>query len=187
MSDFFFSIVCGFILLILQQFVQFHIYQFHFSFGLIPLFIIYIGFTYSFTRGFVSVIFLSLIIEAFSFVPMGYLVVTHLILFTSIQVLEDQMLAESYITKSFWVIVFGTLNFILVRLVVHPVLSLSVESAFWLELVLNILIWSVASIPLFIFLDQLHGMWRNRFSMKRADLTGADLYQVKSNQRKYLK
>src|SRR3990167_5717473 len=180
MSDIFFSIVCGFIFLIIQQLVWFDMADLHFSVGVLPLLIIYIGFMFSFSRGFIAVIFVSLMVETFSFVTPIYLVVPNLILFACIQVLGDQIMAESYLTKSFWVIVFGILNLVLTYLVIHPSLDFPIEGHFWLEAILNVVLWAAISIPLFIFLDYFHGWWQDRFAMKKANLTGADLYQVKS-------
>jgi len=180
-----FIILCGMLLFIPQLSIRFSFFGFPLEIGFLTVLIIYVGFTYSFFRGLIAVSLLSFVAETFSLVPHGYLIVANVILFIAIQVLLDQLLSEAYVTKSLWVFLYSLLSQILTGFVLNAETVFLTSSFFWITALIQSGLNGLLSFPLFILLDFLYDGWQTLFSRRRAHLTGADFYQVKSKQRKY--
>lgn len=141
-------------------------------------FIVYIGFRYSFFKGFIAVILITFILELMSFVPLSAMLVPHLIIFVSLQLLADQFLSESYLTQALWVFLFQIFLVWMEHVLVLTPWSFANDSVFWIRLVGVPLLTACLSIPLFIILDAVHGLWDEWFSITEARLTGVELYHA---------
>lgn len=185
MLDILFAFFASVLLYIPQLSFHFSVFGLPLEIGFTTLLIIYIGFTFSFWRGLLSVILVSFIAETFSLVPHGYLVTAYVILFISIQIILDEVLAESYLTKSMWVLGYSFLSQIITGFVFEAGTSFLSSGPFWIGAVLQATFNGILSFPLFIFLDFLYDRWNSLFSRRKGQLTGADFFQLKSKQRKY--
>ncbi len=185
MLEIFFIWLWGALLLVPQMLIR--VPFFGGELGCITLLVIYTGFTLSLGRGMVAVVGLSLMAETFSYVPPGFLVLTHLIIFSVLQLVVDQILTEAYLTKMIWVFLFYLGNQFL-NLWLFGGFSVLDRAPSALGVMLSSsILTALASLPLFILLDVTVRPWLGLFSKQKAQITAADFYQVKSNQRKYLK
>lgn len=155
------------------------------EFGFITVFVIYLVFQYSFIRGLIAVVLVSFIAETFTLVPHGFIILANLLLFTGIHLLLDQILSEAYVTKAFWVGLFSFIGRLITGFVFDPEGAFAASASFWVIAPVQAVFNGFLSFPLFILLDFTHDLWMGLFSRRRAHLTGADFYQVKSKQRKY--
>lgn len=180
-----FLILWALVLLFPQLIIRFSVFDVQFGFSLLTLLIIYAGFNYSFIVGIVSVVVISFLVETFSFIPHGYLIVANLILFVGIQLMSDRIFTEAYITKSLWVFLFSLIAQCLTRFALEPSGIFIGSGLFWISSIIQSSIDGLISLPLFILLDGTYHRWIGLFSRQRAQLTAADLFQVKSKQRRY--
>ncbi len=187
MSALFFGFFWGFVLLIPQGFAEIQFFGFALHMGFIPLLVIYTGFSFPFFRGLLTVILLALMVESFSLLPPGFLIVSYSLLFIILQVLAGQILTESYLTKSFWVFLSYFLDQLLGTLAFEANPIIVQGGIFWAAAGLQSFLAALLSLPLFMLLDATWEQWQGWFSPTRAHLTGADFFQVKSSQRKFLK
>lgn len=181
-----FLILWALVLLFPQLIIRFSVFDVQFGFSLLTLLIIYAGFNYSFVFGMMGVIAISFLVETFSFVPHGYLIVSSLILFVVIQLMSEGIFTEAYITKSSWVFLFSLIAQCLTRFALEPSGVFIGSGLFWISSVIQSLIDGLISLPLFIVLDRTYFKWIKLFSRQRAQFTAADLFQVRSKQRRYL-
>lgn len=186
MIDIIFILSWGFMLLIPERLLRLPLLDIPVEFNFTTLLIIYVGFTSTFFKGLISIVILSFILETLSFIPHGYLITTNSILFIMLTLIVDQIMTEAYVTKAFWVFIFSMVSQLLNRLVFFsPELVLD-QGFFWLLSLFNSMICAIISIPLFMIFDLTFEQFKPLFSSRQAHVTGADLYQVKSKQRKYL-
>ena len=155
------------------------------EFGFVTILVIYAGFRFSFVRGLVMVVLISFIGETFTLVPHGFIILANLILFVGIHLLLDQILSEAYLTKSLWVFLFSFFSQLITGFVFDPDGAFIGQGLFWIISLVQAVLNGVLSFPLFILMDYSHDFWTRLFSRRRAQLTGADFYQVQSKQRKY--
>lgn len=187
MSSLLFGFFWGFVLLIPQGFAKIQFFGFSVQMGFVTLFVIYIGFAFPFFRGLLTVVLLALMTESFSLLPPGFLVASYTLLFVILQVLAGQILTESYLTKSLWVFLFYFLDQLLSTLAfdMNPIVVRG--GLFWAAAALQSFLGALASLVLFMIWDATWEQWQGWFSPTKAHLTGADFYQVKSSQRKFLR
>ncbi|MDO8520100.1 MAG: hypothetical protein Q7T11_08065 [Deltaproteobacteria bacterium] len=144
--------------------------------GFIPLLVIYLGLTFPFFQGLASVLAVTLLQEAFSAAPHGGFILPSLIVYIGMQALSDRLYTEAYATKALWTFVFSFILYFLAGEFSYPWLLGLVQSA----------VNGIFSLPLFILLDSSGEMWGRLSHRRKGHLTGADLYQAQSDQRKYL-
>lgn len=181
-----FLFLWGLVLFFPQLIIHFRIFNFDLGLGFITILVIYAGFTYPFTRGVIATILLGFLYETFSSVSHGHFILTYLILFLVIALIADRIFAEAYLTKSLWVFFFSMIAQPLFELVWLQNFSFVFNGTFWIDAGLQSLINGIVSFPLFIYLDKTLTKWMYLFARRRASITEADFYQIKSKQRKYL-
>lgn len=170
----FFSLV-SFFFLFLQSIGQMTLGGGRFHIEWITLLIFYVGFTQNFWRGIMIVSISICLFGAISNVDLGVYLWIHLASFFVIQGIREGMFIETYVTKSLWVFFLS----LLIRMGGSP------ASVLWIEIILQALLNTLASFPCFILIDVTFEKWLLLVSKKRANLTGADLFQLESGQRRY--
>lgn len=168
----------GVVLLLIQMITRFHFWGYPIAFNFMFLLIVYQGFSGSSIWGTLLTISLGILSESFSQVPHGSVAVSYLILFFLLKNLHSRIYSEAYVTKSLWVMLLSLINSCLV----HP----QFNSFFWIQILLQAVFDFVLSLPLFILLDYGQERWIHFLTRRRSELTGADLYQAKSPQRRYI-
>lgn len=187
MSDIFFALLWGGVLLIPQSLIVVPFFGARLDLALIPLLVIYIGFNYTFFKGLIVVVSLSYFFEVLSFVPPGLVILTNVILFIGLQLLMDRVLSEAYVTKVLWVFLAYLSYQLLILFSFNQGGIVFTEVQDGLVFLVHALVTALLSFPLFIILDATYLKWQSLFSKKKAHLTGADFFEVKSSQRKYLR
>lgn len=180
-----FILLWGLILILPQISFRLYIFDLPLGFGLLTLLVIYVGFVFPFVRGLLAVMLLSFVGETFSQVTHGYFILTYAILYIGIQLLADRIYTEAYLTKSLWVLLFSLISQCLTAFVLEPRGLFFERGIFWLQALLQSFIDCIISFPLFILLDLTLIRWFALFSRRRSNLTGVDLYEAQSKQRKF--
>lgn len=173
------------ILLVPQMAVRISLFDLSLNPGFVLLLVLYISFNETFMAGLISVVLLSYFTGIFSFAPQAYFILNYLIIFVAIQMVIDRIFTEAYLTKSLWVFPLSIFFQFLTSFSLDASRLFLGEGEFWFEVLVQAAVNSLVSFPLFIVLDWTYGHWTRIFSRRKAHLTGADLYQAKSNQSKY--
>ena len=178
-----FIMIWAALLLVPQMLFKFHFFNIPLGIGFIALLVIYEGLSQTFFKGLFSVALITFMAEMFSLAPHGILVLPNLILFVGMQLLIDRLYTEAYLTKAFWAFIFSLAGSFLTAVAFTPEGSpiLYSMAGGLMQSAIN----AVVAFPLFILLDKTCEPWVRFFSSRKAHLTGADLYQAQSSQRKY--
>jgi hypothetical protein len=151
------------------------------------IFVLYAAFSFNFVSGLSAVFILSYALEIFSVLPHGHLMLVASLVFLSLFLFRDHVFAESYLVRSVWVCVFSLMEQLLVLAARGISGSSFLENKLALVIFLaQALLNGALAFPFFIFLDHFFDKIQDLLGRKPQPLTGADLYQVKSGQRKYL-
>lgn len=185
MTSFLFAVLWMTVLIVPQMTIRFFVFGMSFGPGFAALLVIYAGFAMKLTPGFLSVLFIGFTVETFSGVPHGYFIVSNAILFIIIRLVVDRILTEAYLTKSLWVFLFSFVDQCVNGFVTGYRGVVMTGWVFWAGAFFQSFISAVISLPLFMVLDRSMAGWMNIFTRRKGHLTGADLYQAKSPQRKY--
>src|SRR3989338_716332 len=172
-----FFLLWALILLFFQVGFRFQLGNFVVNFDFLTTMVIYVGFTLPLFSGLITVLVVSILMSAFSIIPQEMIILVNLIIFVSIRFLIEQIYSEAYLTKSIWVFLFSLLSLYL----------RSEDRINLLSIFSQALVNGILSFPLFIVWDKTFFIWLKNISIKRADFSGADFFQVKNTIRKYVK
>jgi len=157
-----------------------------FDLDIIPIWIFYLGVNFSFGSGLIALLPVSYLLGFYSYQSPFVLMMTHVMLFLSIKILMEQIMTEAYLTKMFWTIFFLVINGFLMILAFGSSFLGLLDFSVWKQILLTALVSGVIGLPLMVLLDSLYALWARLVAPHNANLTGADFYQIKSQQRKYL-
>lgn len=172
-----FFLLWSLILLFFQVGFRFQLGNFIVNFDFLTIMVIYVGFTLPLFSGCVTVLGTSILMSAFSVIPQEMVILVNLIIFVSIRFLIEQIYSEAYLTKAVWIFIFSLLSLYLLRFEKINLLSIFSQA----------LVNGMLGLLLFIVWDKTFLIWLKIFSIKRADLTGADFFQVKNAHRRFVK
>lgn len=178
-----FIILWAAFLLVPQMLFRFTLFHLPLGIGFITLLVLYEGFTETFFRGLYGVVVITFMAEALSSAPHGSLILSNLILYVGMQLVIDRIYTEAYATKALWTFALSCAGGFLTAVAFTPQGNPSNYSsaAGLIQAGIN----AVVCFPLFILLDLTGGPWDRFFTRRKGNLTGADLYQAQSSQRKY--
>lgn len=178
-------IIWGFFGLIPLLILRFHLFSMDLTIDLISILVIAVAFSGNFFSSVITVVFFAFMVTTFSIVDFGDLVIVYLIICSIIKLVLDLIYTEAYLTKSLWVFAFSFVIYTLVGVIFDVTDLVLSNPLFWLQTIIQSLLNAMVSFPFLILLDNLINPWLALFGRKRAQLTGADLYQSQSHQRKY--
>jgi hypothetical protein len=179
-------ILWGFILLIPQASLRLPFFGYDIGIHASYILIIYAGFMLPFWEGLIGCILVSILMSTLSQIPQSFMIISNAILFISIKTIVDRLYTEAYLTKALWVFPFSIFYQFLHALTLNPDWAFWGEARLWSHFIFQGAFDVIVALPLFIVLDLTYELWSRLFSSKRANLTGADMYQVKNPQRKYI-
>lgn len=179
-------ILWGFVFLIPQSSLRLPFFGFELGIHTNYILIIYAAFNLPFWEGLIGCVLVSTLLSTLSQIPPSLIIMSNGILFIAIQTIVDRLYTEAYITKTLWVFPFSILYQFLNALALNPGWIFWGDADSWFNFILQGALDVLISFPLFIVLDITYEGWNSVFSSRRANLTGADMYQVKNPQRKYI-
>lgn len=144
------------------------------------------GMTLPLVQGLISVVIIALLNETLGHVPIGYFVTVHLVVFLAVKLTTEGLFAESYLIKSLCVFTYAIIHQIFTTIVMGYFSTLSSTFSFWVFCILQSLIHALFSFPLFILMDIVFEKWDGFFHRRTSAVTGADLFQIKNKQRKFI-
>ncbi len=181
-----FFILWGFLFLIPQSSLRFPFFGFELGIHTNYILVIYAAFTFPFWEGLIGCILVSALLSTLSQIPPSLMIMSNGILFIAIQTIVDRLYTEAYITKTLWVFPFSMMYQFLNALALNPGWIFWGDADSWFHIGLQGILDVLISFPMFMILDFTYEFWTRIFSSRRANLTGADMYQVKSQQRKFI-
>ncbi len=181
-----FFILWGFIFLIPQASLRVPFFGWELGLHADFILIIYAGFTFPFWEGLIGVILVSTLMATLSQLPPSLMIISNAILFIAIRAIMDRIFTEAYITKALWILPFSFLYQILNALALNPDWAFLGHLDSWFNFIFQGGLDIIMALPIFMILDVTYEVWTRIFSSKKANLTGADMYQVKNAQRKYI-
>jgi hypothetical protein len=183
---FLFACLWCLVLVFFETVFQVRVWNFAFNLQGLFLLVVFMGFRYRLLAGILGAAFAGWLMETFMAVPHGLVMGVHILVFAGIQAMISHIYVESYLTKSLWV---GPLSIgyqYLMGWVAGWPDSLLFARSFLFQAFLQSCINVLFSLPLFMILDFLFEYVNFLGTRKQGALTGADLFQSKSGQRKYL-
>lgn len=181
-----FALVTGLILMIPQTVFHFRMWGISFNLEGILVLVVFIGFRYGIFSGILGACVLGWLMESFMSVPHGYVMMVHVILILAIQSMISHIYAESYIIKSFWLILLSMGYQYLMAMATGWSDAFLFHWAYFIQAVVQSFVNALLGFPLLIILDFFFSPFVGLGSRKHSQLTGADIFQSKSSQRKYL-
>lgn len=181
-----FGVFWGIFLTSVQMNLRIQLSDFSFTINLVFLLVIYFSLTFPFIRGFITVFMLAYITEVFGIASHGSVIIIYLVLYLCFRLIADRIFAEAYLTKAIWIVPSSILVQWVTDISINGGSHLDTLSFYWLGLILQGCFDGVAGFILFMVLDYFLEIWLSHTLRRQGDFSGADLFAVQNDQRKYL-